>query len=185
MLSLTLHRNSNFSGGSIGDATPSLEESGLLPFTELMQVLKRISLPSGRLFNYRQAAGSTTRTVISDAPHTEEVEISTLEELTKQFNERADRWERETAILSSPSAMYLHRDYMSIIGKGIESPENIAPLILERISARHGDWFFALEQIAGKDMAENCEKYEDAVTAWYEWAKQKGYVKERDALLRP
>ena len=118
------------------------------------------------------------------AIQTDEIETATDKDLIEDFNRRADRWEKETAILSAPAAMYLQRDYMVIIAKGTENPEAIIPLILKRLSVQGGDWFFALEKITGENPAQACEDYGDALRAWLEWAQDNGFIKEGDALLR-
>jgi hypothetical protein len=99
------------------------------------------------------------------------------------FAERANRWEKQTAIYSAPGATYLHKDYMSVIKRGIENPSSIIPLILKRISSRGGDWFFALEQITDENPAKDCEDYAGALTAWTKWAQDNGIFKEGDAVL--
>ena len=104
------------------------------------------------------------------------------EELRVWFEMRADRWEKETAVHSAPGAMYLHKDYMAVITKGTENPAEVIPLILHRLSVRGGDWFFALEQITEENPAIDCERYEDALRVWGEWAKQHGMIKDRDAV---
>src|SRR3954468_22581870 len=96
--------------------------------------------------------------------------------LEKEFKERADRWERESAIHSSPVVTYLYRDYLAIMGMGIMEPDAIVPLILKRIPETGADWFFALEKIAGQNPAEDCETFESAYTAWQEWAIRNGYI---------
>ncbi len=100
------------------------------------------------------------------------------------FDKHADRWEKETAIHSAPGATYLQRDYMAIIRKGTENPECFIPLILNRIAAHGGDWFFALEQITGENPAKECEDYDDALKAWNEWAKAHGMAEEGDVVSR-
>jgi hypothetical protein len=92
--------------------------------------------------------------------------------LEREFNERADRWERETAIHSSPSATYFHRDYIAIIASGMAHRSVIVPLILKRIPDSGSDWFFALENIAGQNPAEGEEDFAQAVEAWRNWAAQ-------------
>jgi hypothetical protein len=101
-----------------------------------------------------------------------------LSDLEIWFNERADRWERETAIHSSPGARYLHRDYITIMGYGIMDPISVVPLIMGRLGSKPGDWFFALERIAGKNIASDCEDFESARDAWSNWAKEKGFLNE-------
>lgn len=96
-----------------------------------------------------------------------------------EFDKRADRWEKETAIFSSPTSFYLNKDYMVITAKGIENPKEVVPLILNRLSVRGGDWFFALENIAGENPAKDCNNFQDAVKAWNAWALKQGYAKPR------
>jgi hypothetical protein len=102
---------------------------------------------------------------------------------TQWFNERANRWEKETAIHSAPGSKYFHKDYMAVITKGSENPAYFIPMILERIAIRGGDWFFALETIADENPAKDCEDYESALKAWKEWMRVHGMTKEGAAVL--
>jgi hypothetical protein len=110
-------------------------------------------------------------------------ETVSSKKIEAEFNLIADRWETETAIHSSPGGMYLNKDYIAIIAKGVERPEVYVPLILNRLSVRGGDWFFALENIAGENPAKDCEDYENALIAWRDWATQRGFIKESNAVL--
>jgi hypothetical protein len=47
------------------------------------------------------------------------ITLDSAEAIQAEFNERADRWEKETAIHSAPGASYLHSDYMAIIAKSL------------------------------------------------------------------
>src|ERR1041385_1698476 len=47
-----------------------------------------------------------------DSPET------SMEREQREFNERAERWERESGVQSSPGMRFLHRDYATIIGMG-------------------------------------------------------------------
>ncbi len=102
--------------------------------------------------------------------------------LESEFTERANRWAHDTAIYSSPSAMYLNKDYMVIIAKGLEHPNVIVPLIFKRLSQQGGDWFFALEQIADENPAKDAEDYAGALRAWREWAVNRGYIENSDGV---
>jgi hypothetical protein len=100
-----------------------------------------------------------------------------------EFTARAERWEKASAVHSSPGATYLYRDYVEIMGLGMTSPQTIVPLILERLPNSGADWFFALETIAGENPAKNAETFEDAYGAWCAWAADKGYLRQYDAVL--
>src|ERR1035441_7210629 len=95
-------------------------------------------------------------------------------ELEAEFNERAERWENQAAVYSAPGATYLHRDYISIIAKGMANKKAIVPLILKRLPNAGVDWFFALQNIAGENPAMDANSYEDAIMAWQNWAIQNG-----------
>jgi hypothetical protein len=91
--------------------------------------------------------------------------------LEKEFNERAERWERESSIHSSPGERFFHNDYIRIIGKG----ERVIPLILKRLERSKKDWLWALEHIVPEDEnpAKGVENFRDAVKAWIEWGNAK------------
>jgi len=90
--------------------------------------------------------------------------------LESEFNQRADRWERESAIHSSPGAKFLHEDYQFIMGKG----EEVVPLILRRLETSKADWLWALEHIVGaENPARNIHQFGSAVQAWLEWGRRR------------
>ena len=122
------------------------------------------------------------KSIIKEALSSPEIEFCAPSPLEKEFNERADRWEKETAIYSDPAPMYLHRDYTVIAGRGIENPKLVIPWILKRLESHGGDWFFALEKIADENPAQNCEDFDSAKSAWNKWAKEHGIISKGNAL---
>ena len=64
---------------------------------------------------------------------------------TDRFQDLADRWERETAILSNSSRAAQHPAHREIISMG----QPAVPLILARMEASGGHWFQALHEITG------------------------------------
>lgn len=92
-----------------------------------------------------------------------------LDALQKEFNERADRWERETGIYSSPTKRFLHEDYQIIMTMG----EPVIPMILKRLQTNPSDWFWALKHFARRDVAAGCDNFQDAVDAWLAWGAEK------------
>jgi hypothetical protein len=108
-----------------------------------------------------------------------EAETVTVQETEKWFNDRADRWELESGIYSSPAATFLNEDYQCIIGKG----EMVIPFIMKRLETSTRDWFWALEHIAPdakpaveKDKIKN---FDEAIQAWRSWALNKGIFNEK------
>src|ERR1051326_2105073 len=68
-------------------------------------------------------------------------------EFQSWFDERADRWEKESGIHSSPGAKFINQNYISIMAKG----ERVVPLILKRLETSKKDWLWALENIIDED----------------------------------
>lgn len=104
---------------------------------------------------------------------TESLEDSTPD-LEREFNERAERWEKETSIHSSPGEKFLHADYIRIIAKG----ERVVPLILKRLESSKKDWLWALEHIVDEheNPAKGITNFRRAVDAWIEWGKSKNLL---------
>lgn len=111
------------------------------------------------------------------------IETGTDAKLVADFNERAARWEKETAIYSAPGPALLHKDYIAIIAKGVANKRVIVPMILKRLQTSGSDWFFALENIAEGNPAKNAENFADAFNAWCGWAKAQGFIKETNEVL--
>jgi len=90
--------------------------------------------------------------------------------LERELNQRAERWETESAIYSSPGAKLLHKDYMAIIKMG----EPVVPMILKRMQTSHSDWLWALEHIVeNENPASGMEDFDCAAQAWLEWGKKR------------
>lgn len=93
-------------------------------------------------------------------------------QLVGDFNERAERWRRETSFQSSLVAQFMHEDYQSIMAKGAE----VIPLILRRLQKAPESWFWALKHLAGEDAAKDTDNPTDAAEAWLRWGRTKGYI---------
>jgi hypothetical protein len=93
-------------------------------------------------------------------------------ELGRKFTELAERWRRETAVLSNVHRIVLHSAYQRIIGLG---PVAI-PLILKELSERPGHWFWALKAITGEDPVTPGATFKEAVDTWLDWGRARGYI---------
>ena len=101
-------------------------------------------------------------------------EIDKGQSLEKWFNQRADRWASETGIHSSPVIRFMHKDYQSIMTRGMD----VVPFILKRLRCQPDEWFWALRHIADHDAAENADSFNGAVAAWLRWGVDNGYIPE-------
>jgi hypothetical protein len=99
---------------------------------------------------------------------------STQIALEKEFNERANRWEKEAAIHSAPGMRFFNDDLIRIMVHG----DNVVALILNRLKTSKADWIWALERIVPEDQhpISNARKFDIAVKARIEWGKHRGYI---------
>jgi hypothetical protein len=96
-------------------------------------------------------------------------EQTTNQTLETWFNVRADRWEREAGIHSSPSARLIQKDYISIMAKG----KDVAPFIFKRLQQSRKDWCWALERIFDpENPGEGINNYDGKVKAWLDWREK-------------
>lgn len=92
--------------------------------------------------------------------------------LESRFRQLADQWRHETKYFSSVSKMALHPAYQQIIGLG----QLAVPLILSELQQRPDHWLWALHAITGEDPAPPDASFPEAVEAWIEWGRLKGYL---------
>lgn len=107
-----------------------------------------------------------------DASDREEPNAPASAEMEREFNERADRWSRETGIQSSPTKRFMHEDYQTIMSMGRAA----IPLILRRLQTNPDDWFWALKHLARDDAAKGAQDFGAAVRAWLDWGREQGYI---------
>jgi len=91
-----------------------------------------------------------------------------------RFHRLKDKWEVETAFLSSVSDIVMHPAYQQIIGMG---PAAI-PLILREMSIKKGQWFWALKSITNEDPVkpEHRGHVAEMSRLWLQWGKARGYI---------
>ena len=91
-----------------------------------------------------------------------------------EFERLAMEWKRETAHLSSPTAIAQHRAYQEIVRMG----EEAIPLILRDLEDSRAQWFGALRSIAGESPVRDEDRGDvGAMTdAWLNWGKDRRYI---------
>ena len=90
-----------------------------------------------------------------------------------RFRTLAERWKRETLVLSNPTAIEAHPAYQEIIRMG---PDAI-PLILADLSKEPNFWFGALQDLTGENPVtpEMRGKVHLLAAAWLKWGREHGY----------
>ena len=92
----------------------------------------------------------------------------------KRFEELADQWESETALLSNSSRAAEHPAHQQIIRMG----EPAVALILKRMQSRGGHWFRALRYITDADPVnpEDRGNISAMQASWLDWGKRNGFA---------
>jgi hypothetical protein len=96
--------------------------------------------------------------------------------MTERFERLAAEWEAATQFMSSTTQMSMHPAYQQIIGIG---PDAI-PLILGRMQAKPGHWFWALRAITCQDPVapEDAGNVQAMTDAWLVWGRERGFLLE-------
>ncbi len=100
----------------------------------------------------------------------DEVECS----LEERFREQADKWDRETAHLSSPAQMTMHPSYQAILGMG----RDVVPLLLRDLQQNRRPWFWALSYITNDNPINPADagRMDKMIKAWVDWGKKRGLL---------
>ena len=104
--------------------------------------------------------------------YADEVEVEPA--VRERFTELADRWNRETCLMSNSDRAAAHPDHMAIISMG----EPVVPLILERMQDGRGHWDYALRDITGANPVKRADWGNIAAihASWLEWGEANGYI---------
>ena len=90
-----------------------------------------------------------------------------------QFEELFQKWQTETALLSSGTTIVSHAAYKQIIEMG----EVVIPFILMQLQKNPQHFFFALYQITGENPVplSHAGNLEKMTADWLDWGYKKGY----------
>jgi len=94
-------------------------------------------------------------------------------DIETKFFTLKQRWEENTAMLSSITEIAMHPDYQQIIGMG---PIAI-PLIIRELKNKPNHWFWALKSISGEDPVtpEKRGRIKEMTEAWINWWEESQY----------
>ena len=93
------------------------------------------------------------------------------------FSEQVETWKRETGHLSSVTRAISHQSYLRIIGLARNSSgHEIERLLLRELESEPDHWFHALAAITGEDPVEPKHDFDEAVTAWLSWGRERGII---------
>ena len=95
-----------------------------------------------------------------------------VQDLAARFRELAERWERETWMLSNTDQALAHPAHKAIVRLG----DQAVPLILERMQTRGGRWYHALHAITKANPVHPADHGNVAAIqhAWLRWGRDHG-----------
>jgi hypothetical protein len=103
--------------------------------------------------------------------------LITEDTLECSFREQVDKWKAETRHWSSILKMIAHPSYLRIIGLSAQSTDHkIERLLLKELQEDPDYWFDALTAITGENPVQMEHDFDEAVTAWLEWGRQRGLI---------
>jgi hypothetical protein len=94
--------------------------------------------------------------------------------IERTFYREAEKWDRETAFLSSTPKMVMHDSYQNIMAMG----PSVVPILLRDLQTTRRSWFWALRHITGADPVpqEDRGNLDRMVAAWVNWGKREGLI---------
>ncbi|MBI2681956.1 MAG: hypothetical protein HYX26_01840 [Acidobacteriales bacterium] len=104
-----------------------------------------------------------------------------LGSLTERFREQAEKWDRETAHMSSPLQRMIHPSYQAIIGMSAGSQEqkrDVIRLMLLDLRQKRRDWFLALSYLteANPIPKKDYGRVDRMIDAWLRWGAKRNLI---------
>ncbi len=98
--------------------------------------------------------------------------------LEVRFREQADKWDRETRHLSSPTQRIMHPSYQAILGMGQEHREEMIRLLILDMQQHRRAWFWALSYLTQDNPINPADagKIDKMIKAWTDWGRQRGLI---------
>ena len=91
--------------------------------------------------------------------------------IESRFKSLVAKWKAETLHTSSVKKM-VNQPYLGIIGMG----PKVLPLLLKELSERPDHWLIALNAITQEDPAPSGSTFQEAVSAWLKWGRERNYL---------
>jgi hypothetical protein len=100
------------------------------------------------------------------------------DDLEQRFREQADKWQRETQHLSSPTQRMMHPSYQAILGMGQHNARKVVALMIRDMQQNQRAWFWALSYLAQDNPISQSDagKTDKMIKAWVNWGKVEGLL---------
>jgi hypothetical protein len=105
-------------------------------------------------------------------------ESAAIPSLEQRFHEQAEKWDRETAHLSSPLQRMSHPSYQSILGMGAEDKQSVVRFLLRDLKKNGRDWFLALSYLTQENPIDpkDSGQTEKLIRSWVRWGEERGLI---------
>jgi hypothetical protein len=114
-------------------------------------------------------------------PHINVAADERARELDRRLRQQAERWDRETAHLSSPLQRMMHPSYQAILGMSAESAENrrkVIRFLLRDLKQNRRDWLLALSYLTHENPInpKDSGKTDKMIRSWVKWGEEQGLL---------
>jgi hypothetical protein len=114
-------------------------------------------------------------------PHINAVADERARELDRRLRQQAERWDRETAHLSSPLQRMMHPSYQAILGMSAESAQNrrqVIRFLLSDLRQNGRDWLLALSYLTHENPInpKDSGKTDKMIRSWVKWGEEQGLL---------
>lgn len=98
--------------------------------------------------------------------------------LAERFAEQAEKWERETRHLSSPTQRMMHPSYQAILGMAQGHENEVTALLIYDMQQRRRPWFGALSYITKENPIDRADagNMNKMISSWVKWGKSRGLL---------
>ena len=98
--------------------------------------------------------------------------------LEERFREQAEKWDKETAHISSPVQRFSHPSYMAILGMAQDDRDKVIDLLLRDMRDNSREWFWALSYLTHENPVTRKEsgRLNKMIDAWVRWGKERGRI---------
>jgi hypothetical protein len=93
--------------------------------------------------------------------------------LEAEFRQLVETWRKDTRKSSVVALRYIHPAYQRILA--LPNKELVIGLILRELATRPDRWLAALSALTNDQPTEPNDSFDDAVQAWLEWGRERGY----------
>ena len=124
----------------------------------------------------KQAERSLAEAVIAARPAVKARTTTSERSLEERLLEHAEKWERETMYVSSPTQSMEHPSYQAILGLARDNKQEVIRFLIQDMREHDRPWFWALSYLTGENPINRADagKLDKMIASWSMWARKAG-----------